>query len=115
MNGHPRPMPGPAGQQVTKEQLEGQMNSMKLRLSIVEERLRCFTALADALSGDKGESACNVLGDTVVRSVTALMGSYIMEAEIEQKILSQGVEQIAAAIRQISSNIVVPQFGVPRQ
>ena len=115
MNGLPRPVPGQPGQAPPREALEGQMNSMKLRLSIVEERLKCFTALADALHGDDGECARNVVGDRVVQSTIALIGSFIMEAQLEQQVLSQSVAQLESMIRQMSSGIVVPQFGVPRQ
>ena len=115
MNGLPRPTPGQPGQAPPKEALEGQLNSMRLRLSIVEERLKCLTALADTLSGESGDNAANVLGQSVVESIAALLGSFVMEAQIEQQILSQSVAQLEAVIRQMSSGIVVPQFGVPRQ
>lgn len=106
-------MPGQPGP--SPEQLAAQANSLKLRLSIIEDRKTVLDNFVDIALGDDGADARNVLGNKFITGITAMAMSLSSEYAIEQDVLTQSVAQLEQMIARMRSPIVTPQFGVPRQ
>jgi len=108
-NQHPRPQ---QPIEVNVPQLKASLESSRIRIGLLDGLISAKEGLRKALSENEGaESIANLAGSAVAEALNAWIIAEIAQHKAERGALQAQVEAFESILRQIESNIVVPQFG----